>query len=179
MQYKCVFSGSGGQGSALLAKLVCQAAIEDHLKVLMTQTYGIEQRGGDSTAFVIVSDSPIGNPLVEGDGNLGIALSPSTYEMCLSSMGGEGRLFYNSSLIKNEINKPGLIQIPIKASDISIEVGGSPRGLNLVVLGAAVAVTKFLKVQTVENVLTETIGHKIPALLESNLASFRAGLALI
>ncbi|MDR2302016.1 MAG: 2-oxoacid:acceptor oxidoreductase family protein [Deltaproteobacteria bacterium] len=177
MLYKCVFSGSGGQGSALLAKLVCQAAIIDKLKVVMTQTYGIEQRGGDSTAFVIVSDSPIQNPLVEADGNLGIALSASTYETCLASMGNSGRLFYNSSLIKSEIEKAGLTQIPLMASDIAIEVGGSPRGLNLVLLGAAVASTKILKIETVEAVLQETIGNKKPALLETNLASFRAGLA--
>ncbi len=176
MQCKCVFSGSGGQGSALLAKLVCQAAIADQLKVVMTQTYGIEQRGGDSTAFVIVSDAPIGNPLVEGDGDLGIALSPSTYEMCLSSMGSGGRLYYNSSLIKTGKEVPGLTQIPIPASEIAMEAGGSPRGLNLVVLGAAVAGTKFLKAETVEMVLRDSIGHKKPALLESNLASFRAGL---
>ena len=46
MLTKCMFSGSGGQGSALMAKLVCLAAIREGLKVVMTQTYGIEQRGG-------------------------------------------------------------------------------------------------------------------------------------
>jgi 2-oxoglutarate ferredoxin oxidoreductase subunit gamma len=153
--------------------------LEDGLKVVMSQTYGIEQRGGDSTAFVIVSDELIGNPLVEADGNLGIALSASTYASCLASMGTSGLLFYNSSLIKAEVPKAGLSQVPIKASDIAIEVGGSPRGLNLVVLGAAVAKTKFLKVETVEKVLSDEIGHKKPALLESNLASFRAGLAQV
>ena len=50
MLTKCMFSGSGGQGSALMAKLVCLASIKEGLKVVMTQTYGIEQRGGDSTA---------------------------------------------------------------------------------------------------------------------------------
>jgi 2-oxoglutarate ferredoxin oxidoreductase subunit gamma len=143
----------------------------------LTQTYGIEQRGGDSTAFVIVSDQPIGNPLVEADGNLGIALSASTYGTCLASMGDEGWIFYNSSLIKSPIEKGGLKQVPLEASDLAIEVGGSPRGLNLVLLGAAVGATKFLRVQTVEEALRETIGHKKPALLESNLASFRVGLA--
>lgn len=177
MQWKCVFSGSGGQGSALVAKLTCQAGIVDQLKVVMTQTYGIEQRGGDSTAFVIVSDTPIGNPLVEGDADLGIALSPSTYEMCLSSMGSSGILYYNSSLIKNEKVVPGLSQIPVAASDIAVEAGGSPRGLNLVAFGSAVAGTKFLKIETVEEVLKNSIGHKKPDLLKSNLASFRAGLA--
>jgi len=177
MQWKCVFSGSGGQGSALLAKLTCQAGIADQLKVVMTQTYGIEQRGGDSTAFVIVSDAPIGNPLVEADADLGIALSPSTYDMCLASMGSGGRLYYNSSLIKEEKPVPGLTQVPLPASEMAVEAGGSPRGLNLVLLGAAVSGTKFLKAESVEEALKESIGAKKPALLESNLASFKAGLA--
>ncbi|MDL2259965.1 2-oxoacid:acceptor oxidoreductase family protein [Deltaproteobacteria bacterium OttesenSCG-928-K17] len=177
MQFKCVFSGSGGQGSALIAKLVCQAGIADNLKVLMTQTYGIEQRGGDSTAFVIISDAPIGNPLVEGDANLGIALSPSTYDLCLSHMGPGGRLFYNSSLI-TEKPVSGLQQTAVAASELAISAGGSLRGLNLVMLGAAVAGTGFLNQETVVKVLTDSLGHKKPELLESNLASFKAGLTV-
>ena len=51
MLVKCMFSGSGGQGSALMAKLVCEGAMRENLKVVMTQTYGIEQRGGDSSSF--------------------------------------------------------------------------------------------------------------------------------
>ena len=178
MKYKCAFSGSGGQGAAMMAKLACLAGIKDNKQVVMTQTYGIEQRGGDSTAFVIVSDQPIGNPLVEGDADLGIALSPSTYELCLASMGSGGRLYYNSSLIKDEKSVAGLTQIAVSASEMAITAGGSPRGLNLVMLGAAVAGTGFVKAETVEKVLAESIGKKKPQLLESNLASFRAGLAV-
>lgn len=40
MLVKCMFSGSGGQGSALMAKLVCEGAMRENLKVVMTQTYG-------------------------------------------------------------------------------------------------------------------------------------------
>lgn len=178
MQFKCVFSGSGGQGSALIAKLVCQAGIADNLKVLMTQTYGIEQRGGDSTAFVIISDSAIGNPLVEGDANLGIALSPSTYDLCLTHMKPGGRLFYNSSLI-SEKPTDGLRQTAVSASELAISAGGSSRGLNLVMLGAAIAGTGFLQKETVEKILTASLGHKKPELLESNLASFKAGLEVL
>ena len=75
MLHKCMFSGSGGQGSALMAKMVCLGAIKENLKVVMTQTYGIEQRGGDSTAFVIVSDEPIGSPIVENDADIAVAQS--------------------------------------------------------------------------------------------------------
>ena len=83
MLVKCMFSGSGGQGSALMAKLVCEGAMRENLKVVMTQTYGIEQRGGDSTAFIIISDEAIGSPIVENDATIAVALSQSIYEQCL------------------------------------------------------------------------------------------------
>ena len=75
MLVKCMFSGSGGQGSALMAKLVCEGAMRENLKVVMTQTYGIEQRGGDSTAFIIISDEAIGSPIVENDATIAVALN--------------------------------------------------------------------------------------------------------
>ena len=80
MKYKCAFSGSGGQGAALMAKLTCLAGIKDKKQVVMTQTYGIEQRGGDSTGYVIVSDEPIGNPIVEADADVAVAMSESIYQ---------------------------------------------------------------------------------------------------
>ena len=41
MLVKCMFSGSGGQGSALMAKLVCEGAMRENLKVVMTQTLSL------------------------------------------------------------------------------------------------------------------------------------------
>lgn len=65
-----------------MAKMTCHGAIREGKKVVMTQTYGIEQRGGDSTAYVIISDEQIGSPIVENDANVVCALSQSTYELC-------------------------------------------------------------------------------------------------
>ena len=99
MLVKCMFSGSGGQGSALMAKLVCEGAMRENLKVVMTQTYGIEQRGGDSTAFIIISDEAIGSPIVENDATIAVALSQSIYEQCLHGVAPGGMLFTNASLV--------------------------------------------------------------------------------
>lgn len=101
MLVKCMFSGSGGQGSALMAKLVCEGAMRENLKVVMTQTYGIEQRGGDSTAFIIISDEAIGSPIVENDATIAVALSQSIYEQCLHGVAPGGMLFTNASLVEN------------------------------------------------------------------------------
>ena len=176
MLTKCMFSGSGGQGSALMAKLVCEGAMRENLKVVMTQTYGIEQRGGDSTANIIVSDEPIGSPLVENDANIAVALSKSIYHQCFHGVAPKGLLFTNSSLVTEPETAEDFEQLLIPASEMAVEAG-SVRCVNMVMLGAVIAKTGLLKRDTIHSVLEETMGKKKPELLEMNLRAFDAGFA--
>ena len=169
MLVKCMFSGSGGQGSALMAKLVCEGAMRENLKVVMTQTYGIEQRGGDSTAFIIISDEAIGSPIVENDATIAVALS-----QCLHGVAPGGMLFTNASLVENPGTAEGFTQILLPVSEIAVEVG-SVRSVNMVMLGAVIAKTELLKRETIMAVLEETMGRKKPELLEFNIKAFNAG----
>lgn len=178
MQYRCMFSGSGGQGSALLAKLVCLSAIKQGQKVLMTQTYGIEQRGGDSTAYVIVDEGAIGSPIVEGDADIAIALSPSTYEQCVAGVRPGGRVFYNASLITEERERDEIVQIPVPASDRAV-TAGSVKCANIVMLGAMAATTGLFSDEVVLAVLNETIGTDKPALKQMNGEAFKAGFEAV
>jgi len=173
-----MISGSGGQGAALLAKLVCYSAIKQELKVVMTQTYGIEQRGGDSTAYVIVNDQAIGSPIVESDADISIALSSSTYENCVENTVSGGIVFYNSSLIDSISERNDVTQIPVGASDIAAEAG-SVRSANIAMLGAVVAHTDVLSRDTVIDVIKDVIGAKKPSLVEMNLEALRAGFNAI
>ena len=180
MLVKCMFSGSGGQGSALMAKLVCEGAMRENLKVVMTQTYGIEQRGGDSTAFIIISDEAIGSPIVENDATIAVALSQSidglvmNGEQCLHGVAPGGMLFTNASLVENPGTAEGFTQILLPVSEIAVEVG-SVRSVNMVMLGAVIAKTELLKRETIMAVLEETMGRKKPELLEFNIKAFNAG----
>lgn len=173
MLYKCMFSGSGGQGSALMAKIVCQGAMKENLRVVMTQTYGIEQRGGDSTAFVIVSDEPIGSPIVEQDANIAVGLSQTTYHSCFTGTVPGGTLFCNTSLVENPEQEKDFTQVRLPVSDMAVEQG-SVRCANMVMLGAVIKHTGMLKKETVESTIAEALGSK-PALLDMNIKAFQAG----
>ncbi len=178
MRYKCAFSGSGGQGAALMAKLTCLAAIKESLQVVMTQTYGIEQRGGDSTGFVIISDQPIGNPLVESDADVAVSLSQSMYAQSLGDVKPGGRLFYNSSLVDEVQSRDDIEQIPVPVSALAQELG-NVRCANIIMLGAVIELTGMLKEASVAEALRETMGTKKAALLELNLAALKKGLTAV
>ncbi|SIN81000.1 2-oxoglutarate ferredoxin oxidoreductase subunit gamma [Halodesulfovibrio marinisediminis DSM 17456] len=176
MLHKCMFSGSGGQGSALMAKLICLGATKEDLKVVMTQTYGIEQRGGDSTAYVILSDACIGSPIVENDASIAVALSQSTYNNCFEGVVPNGKLFTNSSIVENSKEANGFDQFFLPASDMGVKLG-TVRCANMVMLGAVLAETAILKLETIEEVVKEVFGAKKPKLVDLNIEALRAGYA--
>ncbi len=176
MLYKCMFSGSGGQGAALMAKMICLGGIKENLKVVMTQTYGIEQRGGDSTAYVIVSDKAIGSPIVENDANLAVALSQSIYMNCFMGVIPGGVLFTNSSMVETPENSRIFKQVFLPVSDMAVQIG-TIRCVNMVMLGAVLAGTHLLRLDTVEEVVRETFGGKKRQLVDLNIEALRAGYA--
>ena len=161
-----------------MAKMVCLGAIKEDMKVVMTQTYGIEQRGGDSTAFVIVSDEPIGSPIVENDANVAVTLSQSIYDNCFEGVVPGGMLFTNSSMVDAPKEAKGFKQVFLPVSDMAVGLG-TVRCANMVMLGAVIAGTGMLKLETIEEVLKETLGAKKPQLVELNIKALRTGYAAV
>jgi 2-oxoglutarate ferredoxin oxidoreductase subunit gamma len=53
-RYEIRLSGSGGQGVILASIILADAAIEQGLNAIQTQSYGPEARGGASKAEVII-----------------------------------------------------------------------------------------------------------------------------
>lgn len=178
MKYKCAFSGSGGQGAALMAKLACLAGIKDNKQVVMTQTYGIEQRGGDSTGYVILSDEAIGNPIVESDADVAVAMSESIYQTTLESVKPGGMLFVNSSLVGKQLVRPEVTQMHLPVSEMAQEIG-DVRVANIIMMGAVIKATGMLTADSVSAALTDTLGKKKAALLEVNLAALNKGIAAV
>lgn len=178
MKYKCAFSGSGGQGAALMAKLTCLAGIKENKQVVMTQTYGIEQRGGDSTGYVIVSDEAIGNPIVEADADIVVAMSESIYQTALETAKEGGTLFVNCSLVKKQLVRPEVKQVPLPVSEMAQEMG-NVRVANIIMLGAVAKATGMLNAESIVAALTDLLGKKKAALLEVNLQALNMGMAAV
>lgn len=179
MKCKCAFSGSGGQGAALMAKLTCMACITENKQVVMTQTYGVEQRGGDSTGFVVISDEAIGNPIVENDADIGVALSESIYPATLSGLKQGGTIFVNSSMVKNELECPGVKQVHIPVSELAHELGDL-RVANVIMLGAVLKATNILKLDSVIKALSDSQSNKKKAnLLELNIRALNTGAKIM
>ena len=59
-----LFAGFGGQGILFAGKFLAYKGLLDGKQVSWLPSYGPEMRGGTANCSVIVSEDPIGSPLV-------------------------------------------------------------------------------------------------------------------
>lgn len=62
MQIKILLAGDGGQGIQLISDMLAQASFTNGFFVSQIPNYGLEQRGGVSLSFLIISDQEISYP---------------------------------------------------------------------------------------------------------------------
>jgi 2-oxoglutarate ferredoxin oxidoreductase subunit gamma len=125
---------------------------------------------------VIVSDECIGSPIVENDASIAVALSQSIYDNCFEGTVSGGKLFTNSSMVETPREAADCEQVFMPVSDMGVELG-TVRCANMIMLGAVLAGTGLLKLETVEEVVNEVFGAKKPKLVGLNIEALRAGYA--
>jgi len=62
MSLKILLSGDGGQGIQLISDMLAQAAFSNGFYISQIPNYGLEQRGGVSLSYLVISDKEISYP---------------------------------------------------------------------------------------------------------------------
>jgi 2-oxoglutarate ferredoxin oxidoreductase subunit gamma len=176
MQHDIVFSGFGGQGALFAGQLLAYSALDAERNVTWIPSYGPEMRGGTAHCTVIVSDMPIGSPLVRHPTNV-VALNNPSVEKYQPLLASGGALIYNASLLRRAIVRCDIHAVAIPASDIAAELGDE-RLLNMVMLGALLGETGILPLEIVERAIEEHLPLRHRGLLELNRLALRRGMEL-
>ena len=64
MQNEVQFAGFGGQGIMLMGQILAEAAMQQGYEVVWIPSYGPEMRCGTCNCTVVVSDKPVGSPVI-------------------------------------------------------------------------------------------------------------------
>jgi len=175
MQEELIFSGFGGQGALFAGMVLAYAGMDNGKNITWIPSYGPEMRGGTAHVTVIISDEEIGSPVIRHPSAAIVLNNPSMekYERLVKE---GGVLVYNSSLISATHSRPDIHYVLVPANDIASELG-SIRMANMVALGALVAVTGILPLETVGQALREHLPESKRAMLEPNLQALERGAA--
>ena len=158
MQSEVMFAGFGGQGILLSAKILAYTAMQAGYEVVWIPSYGPEMRGGTAYCMVIISDRPIGSPIVKNPGHL-VAMNRPSLEKFAPVVKPGGVIMINSSLIPIRSERTDVDEIAIPVNDIAIEAG-SIRSANIVALAAFVARSGIVSMEALRESVKKEFARK-------------------
>ena len=175
MQRDVIMAGFGGQGILLIGKMLAYAGMHEGMEVSWLPSYGPEMRGGTANCTVVISDKPVGSPVIRSPRAV-VAMNLPSLEKFEPDVREGGLLLINSSLINRGAERDDLTVIEIPANEVASELG-NPRGANMVALGAYLGATDAVPVDSVIEVVRETFSAK-PAVIDVNIEALRRGYEL-
>jgi len=175
MQSEVIMAGFGGQGILLIGKMLAYAGMHEGKEVSWLPSYGPEMRGGTCNCTVVVSDKPVGSPVIRSPRAV-VAMNLPSLEKFEPDIRSGGLLLINSSLIDRGSERDDLTVIEVPANQIATNLG-NPRGANMVALGAYLGATDAVSVDEVITVIRETFAAK-PAVIDVNIEALQKGYEL-
>ncbi|UCF94752.1 MAG: 2-oxoacid:acceptor oxidoreductase family protein [Desulfobacterales bacterium] len=134
MQSEVQFAGFGGQGIMLMGQILAQAAMDQGFEVVWIPSYGPEMRGGTAYCTVVISDRPIGSPIIRNPQHL-VAMNRPSLEKFAPTVKAGGVIFINSSIIPIGSGRGDVDELCVPIIEIAKELGNT-KVANIVALAA-------------------------------------------
>ncbi|MCM1066872.1 MAG: indolepyruvate oxidoreductase subunit beta [Muribaculaceae bacterium] len=187
MKSDIILAGVGGQGILSIATILGAAALADNLYLKQAEVHGMSQRGGDVMSCLRLSSQPIASDLIpQGGADLIVSLEPMEALRYVQWLSPRGCIVTNTVPFVNIPNYPAEADLAAALEgygnvvsfdmDAMAKEVASARASNMVLLGAASPFID-LSAEKIEQGIRRVFAPKGEAVVESNLAAFRAGRA--
>ncbi|AOY75013.1 2-oxoacid:acceptor oxidoreductase family protein [Clostridium formicaceticum] len=175
---KIIMAGFGGQGVMSMGQLLTYSGMIEDKQVSWLPSYGPEMRGGTANCSVIVSDSLIGSPIITEDATAVIAMNLPSLVKFEKNLRTGGRLLINSSLIEKKAEREDVEVYYIPANEIANEIGNL-RVANMVMLGAYLALTNVVSVESIVEAFKKVYGPSKEHLITLNKQALERGASVV
>ena len=173
MTTKILFAGFGGQGILFSGKFLAYEGLLEGRQVSWLPSYGPEMRGGTANCSVILSDTPVGSPIVNNPDVL-IAMNLPSYDKYEGAVEKGGKVFVDSSLIARGATRDDIDTYFIPATRLASE-NGMPTLANMIILGKVIKETAVIPFENVERALKKVISAKRADMLDINMKALKLG----
>lgn len=172
---KIIFAGFGGQGVMKMGQVLTYSGMVEDKHVSWLPSYGPEMRGGTANCNVMVSEHLIGSPIITNDATSVVAMNLPSLDKFESNVVSGGNIFVNSSLIERKVKRDDVNVFYIPCNEIANELGSS-KIANMVMLGAYLAVTSPVEVDTVMDSLIKVFGAGKEKYMPLNKEAIKRGI---
>ena len=173
MTTQILIAGFGGQGVLFAGKLLAYKGMYDGKELSWLPSYGPEMRGGTANCSVIISDTPVGSPIVDKPDVLMVMNLPSLDKYENAVVKG-GKIFVDSSFIERKVVRDDVNAYYIPATKMAAEAG-VPTLANMILLGKMLKETQVLDFEGLDGVFKKIVSAKRADLIEANLKALELG----
>jgi 2-oxoglutarate ferredoxin oxidoreductase subunit gamma len=168
-----LIAGFGGQGILFAGKFLAYKGLMENMQVSWLPSYGPEMRGGTANCNVIVSDLPIGSPIVTAPDVLIVMNLPSLQKYIDTVVPG-GQVYLDSSLIDTRIEREDVTVFPIPATQMAKE-NGIDSLANMIIVGHLLQNHPDLSFEGTNDVVQQLVPPTKAALLDLNRKALSLG----
>lgn len=173
MTREYLFAGFGGQGLLFSGKVLAYKALIEGKHVSWIPSYGPEMRGGTANCSVIVSDDPIGAPLISHPDVL-VAMNLPSLDKYESTVKPGGIIIVDSTLIERKVTRTDVDVYYVPASKMANDMG-APTLANMVLAGKLLDIVKEYDEEDVSKALGKCISARHADLLDLNFKAMDLG----
>ena len=168
-----LIAGFGGQGVLFAGKFLAYKGLVQNKQVSWLPSYGPEMRGGTANCSVILSDTPVGSPIITNPDVL-VAMNLPSLQKFVDSVVPGGKIFIDSTLIEAKVERTDVEVFYIPATQMAKDAGFSTLA-NMILMGKVIKETGAVRFDNNLETLKSFIPAKKEKLIDINCQALQAG----
>ena len=168
-----LIAGFGGQGVLFAGKFLAYKGLVQDKNVSWLPSYGPEMRGGTANCSVIISDTPVGSPIIT-DPDVLVAMNLPSLQKFVDSVVPGGKILVDSTLIDAKVERTDVEVYYIPATQMAKEAGFSTLA-NMILAGKVLKVTEGVTFEGNKETLESFIPAKKAGLIDINCKALQMG----
>ena len=168
-----LIAGFGGQGILFSGKFLAYKGLIEDIQVSWLPSYGPEMRGGTANCNVILSDTPVGSPIITVPDVL-IAMNAPSLQKYVDTVAPGGQIYVDSSLIDIKVERDDVEVFYIPATQMAKDEGIGTLA-NMIIVGHLLENNPELSFDGTDVVVEKLVPAKKAALKDLNMKALNLG----
>lgn len=171
-----IIAGFGGQGILFAGKILAYAALLKGKQLSWLPSYGPEMRGGTANCHVIISDEPVGSPIIITP-NILISMNKPSLEKFENDVVAGGTIIYDKTLIDRDVERTDVTVSAVEATGIATKEAKSNMA-NMIMLGALLKATNIFTLDEIRAGVAKAVPPTKQEMVDYNMKLIERGYNL-
>ena len=168
-----LIAGFGGQGVLFAGKFLAYKGLVQEKQISWLPSYGPEMRGGTANCSVVISDTPVGSPIITNPDVL-VAMNLPSLQKFVDAVVPGGKIILDATLIDAKVERDDVEVYYIPATQLAKDAGFATLA-NMILTGKVLKVIDVVSYDGNEETLKSFIPAKKAGLIDINCKALQLG----